>query len=325
MKQWIIEQNKRYKAERERIRHEKLGTNSKIKCIICDEPYYNFVGLSKHIKHIHNMEPKTYYDLYIKHETEGICKICNKPTIFVSIALGYRKTCSHKCGGIIFRKILKADKNKFEVFTKKVSIHRKSWWKNLSEEAKNKHKIKTYNSYMIWMKQLSKEERKIHFGWVNKLSNEEKQLKCKEIMDKSLNSWYTNTPKEIKQKMFDRRRQSRSKTMGLRDPLDISLLNQFIFYRREVIRLTEQSYKEYITLINPNNTKRDHKTFHLDHIYSIACGFREQIDPKIIASPINLRIVTSKENLIKNAKCNMSKEELLKKYENKSWLHTGNI
>lgn len=54
---------------------------------------------------------------------------------------------------------------------------------------------------------------------------------------------------------------------------------------------------------------------HLDHIYSILHGFRDNIDPIILGNIINLRIIDGKLNQSKSMNSNYSKEELMKLYE----------
>lgn len=55
--------------------------------------------------------------------------------------------------------------------------------------------------------------------------------------------------------------------------------------------------------------------YQLDHKYSIAEGFRNNIDPEIIGNIINLEMITWEENLLKNEKCSMTKKELLYNYK----------
>ena len=54
--------------------------------------------------------------------------------------------------------------------------------------------------------------------------------------------------------------------------------------------------------------------YHIDHIYSVADGFRNNIDPKIISSICNLRLIDSEYNLKKGSKSDISIEELLENY-----------
>ena len=68
-----------------------------IKCKICNKEFKMLQGLSHHIKSVHKMEQKEYYDAYIKTENEGKCKICGNPTNFWSFTKGYYKYCSQSC------------------------------------------------------------------------------------------------------------------------------------------------------------------------------------------------------------------------------------
>lgn len=55
--------------------------------------------------------------------------------------------------------------------------------------------------------------------------------------------------------------------------------------------------------------------YHLDHKYSIAEGFKNNIDPEIIGNIINLEMISWEENLFKNQKCSITKRELLTIYK----------
>lgn len=66
------------------------------KCQICGLEMLN-KGIGSHMKRIHKIEHKDYYDKYIKTENEGICAKCGKSTTFYSILKGYHKYCSNTC------------------------------------------------------------------------------------------------------------------------------------------------------------------------------------------------------------------------------------
>lgn len=83
----------------------------------------------------------------------------------------------------------------------------------------------------------------------------------------------------------------------------------FIFVRS----LTEKNYDIFKSRINPKNLKRSWKANHLDHIYSISQGFKDQINPFFIAHPCNLQMLKAKENKKKNAKCGHTTDELFEK------------
>jgi len=68
----------------------------------------------------------------------------------------------------------------------------------------------------------------------------------------------------------------------------------------EVRKLTEENYKEYKNIINPNNFNRTlngvEGGYQLDHIISIKTGFLNNIPPEEIADINNLQIISWKEN-----------------------------
>lgn len=70
-------------------------------------------------------------------------------------------------------------------------------------------------------------------------------------------------------------------------------------YRLQIMHLSNINFRKYHYLINPNRVLRGNK-YHLDHIYSIIDGFKNNVNPKIISSPVNLRIVDAKDNQIKH-------------------------
>jgi hypothetical protein len=54
--------------------------------------------------------------------------------------------------------------------------------------------------------------------------------------------------------------------------------------------------------------------YHVDHKFSITQGFLNNIPPEIIGSFHNLEMLYHTNNIRKNSKCSITKEELLKLY-----------
>lgn len=98
------------------------------------------------------------------------------------------------------------------------------------------------------------------------------------------------------------------------------LLNKYLVYRREVDRYTEVSIKEKYSKEELKNRGRILGCIQIDHIFSVISGFNNNINPKIISCKSNLRILTITENTRKQGKCEITKDELIKKYseENKN-------
>lgn len=66
-------------------------------CKECQKMFNGPCALATHIKNIHKLTAKDYYDTYIKNITDGICHECGNPTKFMTISTGYKKFCSNKC------------------------------------------------------------------------------------------------------------------------------------------------------------------------------------------------------------------------------------
>jgi len=88
-------------------------------------------------------------------------------------------------------------------------------------------------------------------------------------------------------------------------------------YQTEVRKLSNINFSKYYYLINSQNLKRSRNGstgYVLDHIYSVAKGFENNIPSEIIASPINLRLILAEKNLIKSSRCLFTKEQLYELY-----------
>jgi hypothetical protein len=82
---------------------------------------------------------------------------------------------------------------------------------------------------------------------------------------------------------------------------------QYLLYADKVRALTEKNFRrDYI-----ENKELRSRTFHLDHIVSIFHCWQEGIPPEIAADPLNLRIISGKDNLKKGASSDMTASELL--------------
>ena len=79
-------------------------------------------------------------------------------------------------------------------------------------------------------------------------------------------------------------------------------------YYKEVNKYTKRSSP------NVENIHLRSKEFHLDHIFSIKAGYENNVDPKIIGSVANLRIIPKSENCSKKSNCDIALDELMEKY-----------
>lgn len=87
-------------------------------------------------------------------------------------------------------------------------------------------------------------------------------------------------------------------------------LPEYEKYTRAVWRCTNMQPLE--TLVNYDKRGID---FHLDHKFSIAEGFRQNLSPEVIGNIANLQILSSHENILKSDSCSISKDDLLLEIE----------
>jgi hypothetical protein len=89
-------------------------------------------------------------------------------------------------------------------------------------------------------------------------------------------------------------------------------------YRKLVKGFTYRTFRKYPDLIDPDN--KHSYDFQIDHIVSVAFGYKNDIPPEIIGHFENLRIIPSMENQSKNWKSDMTVEELYEKYNSSTKL-----
>lgn len=106
--------------------------------------------------------------------------------------------------------------------------------------------------------------------------------------------------------------------------IDPKFLSEWKVYSRNVRRLTNITYDQFKSVINPNNLKRsvnitELDTYQLDHKYSVFDGFLNNIPVDIISHVCNLELISGKENNKKRTNSSIIIEnliELIKTFEN---------
>lgn len=93
-------------------------------------------------------------------------------------------------------------------------------------------------------------------------------------------------------------------------------LESIQLYRSAVTYYTEKTYYEYIDIINPEGLNRGIHTNHVDHIFPVIKGWLNDIDPKLLSHPKNLRLLSSEENRAKGDRTEMTVEDFIKMINN---------
>jgi hypothetical protein len=85
------EKQEKYEQEhKDEIEQEKSKLT--VSCELCDSKFKKIGGLAKHIWQKHDyISIKSYYDKYLKKESEGICPVCFVETSFSTLENGYHK------------------------------------------------------------------------------------------------------------------------------------------------------------------------------------------------------------------------------------------
>ena len=96
----------------------------------------------------------------------------------------------------------------------------------------------------------------------------------------------------------------------------IEKLPDFKKYEREVLKFTK---KQSLSLLK-DIEKRSPYDYHLDHMFSITEGFRQNISPHIIGDIVNLEMLPWRENQAKYNKSTMIDSKLFERYDNRDSL-----
>ena len=87
-------------------------------------------------------------------------------------------------------------------------------------------------------------------------------------------------------------------------------LSKFKEYKTRVEILTRKNYNKFKWLINPLKLPKAQYKYQVDHIYSMADGFENNILPEVLSSPVNLRMMWWSDNDSKDRRSDFSLDQL---------------
>lgn len=212
-------------------------------CDICNKEFKTYVGLSCHIRQSHNMTSQEYYDKYIKKEGEGFCEMCQKPTSFRNLHIGYSRFCCGKC-------VQNSEETKSKI--QQTCLDRYDS-KNVYASEYGKQKCRE-----TWLENL---------GVENPFQSEEVKGKIKQTNLERYNSEYSFQSKEIKDKIKNTKeeRYGNSNYNNIKKARKTNLEKygvDCILKREDVVKLKnseENKKKQY-------NTKKKNNTFNTSKI-----------------------------------------------------------
>ena len=88
-------------------------------------------------------------------------------------------------------------------------------------------------------------------------------------------------------------------------------LESIQLYRSAVTYYTKKTYETHRQEINPDNLDRGMHTNHIDHIFPVIKGWFNDVDPKLISHPKNLKLLSSEENRSKGDRTELSLEDFI--------------
>lgn len=212
-------------------------------CDICNKEFKTYVGLSCHIRQSHNITSQEYYDKYIRKEGEGFCEMCQKPTSFRNLHIGYSRFCSKKC-------IQNSEETKSKI--QQTCLDRYDS-KNVYASEYGKQKCKE-----TWLENL---------GVENPFQSEEVKDKIKQTNLKRYGVEYNSQSKEVKKKIKDTKeeRYGNSNYNNVEKARKTNITRygvDCILKRDDVVKLKnseENKRKQY-------NTKKKNNTFNTSKI-----------------------------------------------------------
>jgi len=296
--------------------------NNNIFCKVCNtQTKYTVDNFSRyHLKKIHNISVKTYYDNYIKNKVEGICPVCKKETNFINMIQGYNRCCSHEC------------MYKDEDYNQK----RRNGINNIDfKSAQIKREITNIEKYGVCnISILDDIQKKINTTCIEKYGkhslqldnvklNREASLQLPECNIKRKDSILrtVDIAKETRKNTLlqkygveftsqingipEKSLQTKHIKYGFRK---IEELSEFKQYKRLVWKITRKTSNNFIkegdvcyySGLKLNNIKYHILSKTIDHKISISFGFRHGILPEEIGNKDNLCLAARKINLVKN-------------------------
>lgn len=228
---------------------------------------------------------KAYHELYLdKNNSIVLCPVCNKvPLRFVGLRHGYAKNCSASC------------RNKNPEFLRK---YKKSCMHRFGTEFASQSQ-----QFRETVKQTCLEK----YGSESPMQNSQVKEKLKSTYIKKYGKDNPSKVTTVIKKIRDAR-------IASGDWVSDENRSELEKYRAIVKKVSANSYHTHYYKINPNNYKRSRWQYHLDHIFSIDEGFKQNIPPEIIGHWTNLQMLWYRDNSIKNTKCSKTKEQLFEDY-----------
>jgi len=223
-------------------------------CKICGKIVDNNRKLSWHLRNDHNMNLQKYFVDILENNPPG-CIVCGANTSFDSIEKGFKKTCSSKCACTEHRRNLKQNTEKYNNFVLKVSNNMKTEWKTKDQTTRIENMTKTIRNIVSTM---TEDEKKEKFGYLNKLSKEERDTFIYKILQTGCHKWWKEATETEKLDLYEKRSNSIRKTWEERgheiikkqiDTFTSNQNNKEYFISEEEMKVIDNSLSKLFNMI----------------------------------------------------------------------------
>lgn len=279
-----------------------------MRCKICKHKAKSATWFSRHLKTEHSLSSKDYYDTYIARKNEGTCWLqgCNKDTRFVSISVGYMKSCCQKHGFLL-------PKDKW------LEGLQKTWASKSKEECKDIYKRR--NSTII--KKYGKSSKELLKENLSKLCREHGVTNVSQIPElrdkanKSLRAVCEARSRAAKKSIRIKSEETSLLKYGARNWIEVpenrkrvqeemyssgkwtrpELADELHVFKYTCYAATKRILKS-LGIINANVGKCGVKgAKQVDHITSITRAFQLDCSVDQVVHPANLQIISWRKNL----------------------------
>ena len=231
------------------------------------------------------------------------CKHCNENEVeFTYFTKGYRDYCSVKCSS-------NSEDKKNAIISTCIE---KYGVENIGEATREKALITMCDRYGSHISKTDKYKEKIRqtslhrFGVEHPFKSEDVKIKIKETCLERYGYENATKNKEVNKKQLQTRKEN-----GHIYKWSEKELESIQLYRSAVTYYTKKTYETHRQEINPDNLDRGMHTNHIDHIFPVIKGWFNDVDPKLISHPKNLKLLSSEENRSKGDRTELSLEDFI--------------
>ena len=178
-----------------------------LKCELCGKCFIAKYNFTRHLKSVHDVSIKEYYDKYFKKDTDGVCLVCGTETQFRKRGWKYNKFCSTSCG-VKHQNMSYTDEERKSSHRKRINTIRTTLGDEFGRRISNGLNNRTDEEKELTSKKLSE----TYYRKYDNLSEEEK-LKLREHRSNIYKEWHSSNTEDDYKLLRDKKRNTRWKNI----------------------------------------------------------------------------------------------------------------